>query len=119
MPFYHKQGKIPAKRHTAFKKEDGRIYYEELVSREGFYGMYSTLYHLQRPTKISKVGELIKQELFKAESKHRARHITTAKLGNSGDSFCPNAPILQSGYYYFSCHYYRKHGVLLSKWNCR
>ena len=73
MPFYHKQGKIPPKRHTTFKKEDGSIYYEELVSREGFSGMYSNLYHLQRPTKISKVGELIKQELIKAESKHRAR----------------------------------------------
>ena len=62
MPFYHKQGKIPAKRHTAFKKKDGSIYYEELVSREGFSSIYSNLYHLQRPTKITKVGELIKQE---------------------------------------------------------
>ena len=93
MPFYHKQGKIPAKRHTAFKKEDGSIYYEELVSREGFSGMYSNLYHLQRPTKISKVGELIKQELIKAESKHRARHITTANLDSSGDALSARMPL--------------------------
>jgi len=93
MPFYHKQGKIPAKRHTAFKKEDGSIYYEELVSREGFSGMYSNLYHLQRPTKISKVGELIKQELIKAESKHRARHITTANLKSSGDALSARMPL--------------------------
>ncbi len=93
MPFYHKQGKIPPKRHTAFKKEDGSIYYEELVSREGFSGMYSNLYHLQRPTKISKVGELIKQELIKAESKHRARHITTANLDSSGDALSARMPL--------------------------
>ena len=86
MPIYHKQGKIPAKRHTAFKKDDGSIYYEELVSREGFSSIYSNLYHLQRPTKISKVGELIKQELVKAETKHRARHIITAKLDTTGDA---------------------------------
>ena len=78
MSFYQKKGKIPPKRHTAFKKDDGSIYYEELVSREGFSGIYSNLYHLQQPTKISKVGELIKQELIKAECKYRVRHITTA-----------------------------------------
>ena len=36
MPIYNKQGKIPAKRHTAFTKEDGSIYYEELVRRSGW-----------------------------------------------------------------------------------
>ena len=93
MPFYHKQGKIPPKRHTAFKKEDGSIYYEELVSREGFSSIYSILYHLQRPTKITKVGELNKQELTKAESKHRARHITTANLDSTGDAITGRTPL--------------------------
>ena len=93
MPFYHKQGKIPPKRHTAFKKEDGSLYYEELVSREGFSGIYSNLYHLQRPTKISKVGELFKQELSKAKTKHRARHITTASLKTTGDILSARIPL--------------------------
>ena len=93
MPFYHKQGKIPPKRHTAFKKEDGSLYYEELVSREGFSGIYSNLYHLQRPTKISKVGELFKQELSKAKTKHRARHITTASLKTTGDVLSARIPL--------------------------
>ena len=30
MPRYHKLGKIPHKRHTNFRKEDGNIHYEEL-----------------------------------------------------------------------------------------
>ena len=93
MPFYHKQGKIPPKRHTAFKQEDGSLYYEELVSREGFSGMYSNLYHLQRPTKSSKVGELIKQELSNAKTKHRARHITTASLKITGDILSSRSPL--------------------------
>ena len=93
MPFYHRQGKIPPKRHTAFNKDDGSLYYEELVSREGFSSIYSNLYHLQRPTKISKVGKLIKQELTKAETKHRARHITTASLKTTGDAFSSRIPL--------------------------
>ena len=33
MPFYHKLGKIPAKRHTTFFKPDGEsLYREELFS---------------------------------------------------------------------------------------
>ena len=30
MPFYHQLGKIPPKRHTQFRKEDGSLYYEHL-----------------------------------------------------------------------------------------
>ncbi len=93
MPIYNKQGKIPAKRHTAFTKEDGSIYYEELVSREGFSSIYSNLYHMQRPTKISKVGELIKHELVKAETKHRTRHIITSKLDTAGDAISARIPL--------------------------
>jgi len=93
MPFYVSQGQIPPKRHTAFKKNDGSIYYEELVSREGFSSIYSNLYHMQRPTKIVKVGELIKHELVKAKTKHRARHIITAKLDTSGDAISARTPL--------------------------
>jgi len=93
MPFYQKKGKIPSKRHTAFTKEDGSIYYEELVSREGFSSIYSNLYHLQRPTKISKVGDLIKHKLVKAETKHRARHIITTKLDTAGDAVSARTPL--------------------------
>ena len=63
MPFYSCQGKIPFKRHTVFKNEEGKIYYEELVSREGFSSIYSNYYHLHRPTKIKQVGNLKKVEL--------------------------------------------------------
>jgi len=59
MPFYHKMGKIPHKRHTTFKKEDGSFYFEQLFGTEGFDGMSSLLYHTQRPTQVKKVGNSI------------------------------------------------------------
>jgi homogentisate 1,2-dioxygenase len=39
MPFYHRLGSFPAKRHTQFRKPDGSLYAEELVSTEGFNGL--------------------------------------------------------------------------------
>jgi homogentisate 1,2-dioxygenase len=36
MPIYHTLGTIPPKRHTVFRKPDGNLYAEELVSTEGF-----------------------------------------------------------------------------------
>ena len=57
MPFYHKLGKIPHKRHTTFKKKDGTLHYEELFGTIGFDGMSSLLYHLQRPTQVKQIKE--------------------------------------------------------------
>jgi homogentisate 1,2-dioxygenase len=57
MPFYHKLGKIPHKRHTTFKKADGSYYYEQLFGTAGFSGMSSLLYHEQRPTQVKSLKE--------------------------------------------------------------
>jgi len=55
MPFYHKLGKIPPKRHTIFKKPDNKLYYEQLFGTLGFDGMSSNLYHEHRPTQVKKI----------------------------------------------------------------
>ena len=55
MPFYHKLGKIPHKRHTIFKKPDGSLYYEQLFGTIGFDGMSSNLYHEHRPTQVKEI----------------------------------------------------------------
>ncbi len=57
MPFYHRQGQIPAKRHTQFRKPDGTLYSEELVSTEGFSSIYSLVYHCHPPTLVKGIGE--------------------------------------------------------------
>ena len=62
MPFYQSKGEIPKKRHTVFENPKGGIYYEELVSREGFSYIYSNLYHLNMPTQVMKLGKFKKFE---------------------------------------------------------
>ena len=57
MPYYHKLGKIPHKRHTVFRKPDGGIYSEQLVSTEGFSDEYSLTYHYFPPTRVLKIDE--------------------------------------------------------------
>ena len=54
MPYYHKLGQIPHKRHTQFRKPDGGLYSEQLFSTEGFSNDYSLLYHVHPPTRIIK-----------------------------------------------------------------
>ena len=55
MPFYHKLGDIPNKRHTVFKSEAGKHRYEELFGTIGFVGMSSLVYHTNRPTQVKEV----------------------------------------------------------------
>lgn len=57
MPFYHKLGEIPHKRHTIFRQKDGSLYHEQLFGTIGFDGMSSLLYHLKPPTIVKEVGE--------------------------------------------------------------
>ena len=52
---YYKLGKIPNKRHTVFKAESGAFYYEELFGTEGFTGVSSLLYHVNRPTRVKEI----------------------------------------------------------------
>ena len=57
MPFYHKLGEIPHKRHIQFRKPNGDLYYEQLFGTIGFDGMSSNLYHVHRPTQVKEIRE--------------------------------------------------------------
>ncbi|RLD80801.1 MAG: homogentisate 1,2-dioxygenase [Bacteroidetes bacterium] len=57
MPFYHRLGDIPHKRHTQFRKADGGLYAEQVVSTEGFSDDYSLVYHHYPPTLVKSIGE--------------------------------------------------------------
>jgi homogentisate 1,2-dioxygenase len=57
MPHYHKLGQIPPKRHIQFRKPDGNLYAEQLVSTEGFSDLYSLVYHCYPPTMVLSVDE--------------------------------------------------------------
>ena len=55
MSHYHSLGKIPRKRHVIFRKPDGGLYAEQLVSTEGFSDTYSLVYHIHPPTAVLKI----------------------------------------------------------------
>ncbi|TXD49792.1 homogentisate 1,2-dioxygenase [Polaribacter sp. IC073] len=70
MPFYHKLGKIPPKRHTQFRKKDGSLYYEQLFGTIGFDGMSTNSYHEHRPTMVKEIGKQysVKPKIAKANN---------------------------------------------------
>lgn len=70
MPVYHSLGSIPAKRHTVFRKPDGSLYAEELVSTEGFSSLYSLVYHCHPPTLVKELGDPYSVEPQIAREKH-------------------------------------------------
>ncbi|MAJ45373.1 MAG: homogentisate 1,2-dioxygenase [Candidatus Marinimicrobia bacterium] len=93
MPFYQKRGEVPPKRHTILENPNGGIYFEELISREGFSDIYSNIYHLRMPTKVVDIGEFVEQPIEELKGKHRNRHIRTNKIKLSGDAFLGRVPL--------------------------
>lgn len=63
-------GQVPRKRHTIFRKQDGGLYAEELVSTEGFSDVYSLIYHHYPPTMVKMIGEPIEVAPKIAHSKN-------------------------------------------------
>ncbi|MDC8000969.1 homogentisate 1,2-dioxygenase [Aequorivita todarodis] len=75
MPFYHKLGKIPPKRHTQFRKPDGSLYSEQLFGTVGFDGMYSNIYHEHRPTQVKEIKKQysVAPKIAKSNNLHSLR----------------------------------------------
>jgi len=57
MPLYHQLGQVPPKRHTVFRKPNGGLYAEELVSTHGFSSTYALVYHCHPPTLVKQIRE--------------------------------------------------------------
>jgi homogentisate 1,2-dioxygenase len=57
MPHYYTLGQIPRKRHTQFRKPNGGLYSEQLISTEGFSDILSLTYHVYEPTRILSIDE--------------------------------------------------------------
>ena len=93
MPLYQSKGLIPPKRHTVFENGEDNLYYEELVSREGFSHMYTNLYHLRMATRVCEMGEFHPIMLKRGGTTHRARHIRTANIKSSGNAISSRTPL--------------------------
>lgn len=86
MPFYHKLGRIPHKRHTTFKKKDGSLHYEQLFGTVGFDGMSSLLYHNYRPTMVKDIlGEKDMRPAIAVEKNMKARLLQGFKISPEKD----------------------------------
>jgi homogentisate 1,2-dioxygenase len=116
MPFYHTLGEIPPKRHTQFKKPDGSLYAEELVSTEGFSNIYSLIYHCHPPTLVKEVGDpidirpdyIVKENLkhrsflsFKVEPKEDYIESRKVLMGNSDVEITVAAPTKSMESYFY------------------
>jgi len=88
MSYYYKLGSIPPKRHTQFRKTDGSLYHEELVSSIGFSGIYSNLYHKIPPTRIKEMGPVEPFSIpIVKDYPLRHTHLNTAGAGETGKDF--------------------------------
>ncbi len=78
MPYYRCLGKVPRKRHTIFRKPDGSLYAEELISTEGFSSIYSLVYHIYPPTRVKAIKEetinLAPEIVIRNNMRHRGFH---------------------------------------------
>ena len=90
MPHYLRLGSLPKKRHIAHKHEPGYrdegIYYEEVVTTQGFSRAYSICYHLRPPTRVRKVeaaGTIAVETVDEPVLRHH--HLKSGKLPTGGD----------------------------------
>ena len=95
MPFYHTLGAIPHKRHTQFKKPNGKLYREEVMGLEGFSSIQSILYHHFLPPRIKETRDLGPAQPEYADFgpiRHRALKTDQTPLG--ADPLAGRIPLL-------------------------
>lgn len=85
--FYRQMGRIPHKRHTAFWKEDGSLFREQVMGTKGFSGTQSILYHHHMPTEVVRttlIGSCLPEYEEQGPLKHR--HLMTNNIEKEGDA---------------------------------
>jgi homogentisate 1,2-dioxygenase len=98
MPIYHQLGRIPRKRHIAFRGQGGRLLPEELIGNHGFTGPASLVYHLHEPTKVKSVRRLRCIE-WKAEPERllRHRHFRSTQMTPGPSLVFDRVPVMFNG----------------------
>jgi homogentisate 1,2-dioxygenase len=95
MPTYQQRGRLPRKRHVAFRREDGGLYPEELVGNKGFAGASSLLYHLRLPTAVKSVRPF-RELAWEAEEPGplRHRHLRSGRVETGPSPVLDRVPLL-------------------------
>lgn len=95
MPHYHTLGKIPPKRHTAFRQENGALYAEHLMGAIGFSGPASLLYHIHPPTRVLTTRKLRDVEIHAEKDRSlRMRHFHLDELATAESPTIDRTPVL-------------------------
>jgi homogentisate 1,2-dioxygenase len=98
MPYYLSLGSIPKKRHTAHRTTPGYkgegIFYEEVVSTQGFSRAYSIVYHLKPPTRVKAVEAAGERVVTASEQRVlRHHHLKTLAMPAGGDPITGRVPL--------------------------
>lgn len=103
MPHYHSLGQIPRKRHTQFRKPDGGLYSEQLVSTEGFSDVCSLAYHVYEPTRVISIDEpySVAPEIA-VENNMQHRSYQGFNINPGGDYLQSRVPVLVNNDVYLS-----------------
>jgi homogentisate 1,2-dioxygenase len=88
-------GELPPKHHVALRRE-GRLMYEECLTRDGFEGAYTILYHQGRPQALEAVGEArpAAHEAAPPLENHVRRHYRSRALPASSSPLESRAVVL-------------------------
>ncbi len=98
MPQYLQRGLLPPKRHIEHPHQPGYrgegIYYEEVISTEGFHRGYSIAYHLRPPTRVVRLEALAPLTAPQsADLPLRHVHLKSGLLPRSGDVISGRLPM--------------------------
>ncbi len=98
MPHYLSRGSIPKKRHTAHRTSPGfkseGIYYEEVITTQGFSRAYSIAYHLRPPTRVKHIepaGTIAVDVAEQAVLRHH--HLKSGTMPTKGDPVTGRVPM--------------------------
>ncbi len=99
MPQYLRLGTIPPKRHTEHRVQPGfrneGIFYEEVITTQGFHRAYSIVYHLRPPTRVAKVTpEGLKPIEYVDVDVLRHHHLKTLSIPTAGDPITGRVPVM-------------------------
>lgn len=97
MPMYRTLGKVPHKRHTQFRRPDGKLYTEQLMGSRGFSGRSSLLYHHNMPTQAREIRKIQDCAVPHADEQVlRHHHFKTKGLTKSGDAVSGRVVLLHN-----------------------
>lgn len=86
MSSYFSLGQVPHKRHTQFRRPDGKLYTEQLMGSRGFSGRSSLIYHHNMPTQAREIRKIQNCKVEYADEQGlRHVHFKTKDLKPSGD----------------------------------